>query len=81
MIKTSIEKLAADIGFDIGASDDVVQGDLLNGFCKGVHNSMREQNRETQLCYMADKLNPVSHEILKALVEFIKLKEDDKPKN
>lgn len=73
MIKTSIEKLAKEIGFDIGCSDDVVQADLLNGFCKGIANSMREQNRETQLCYIADKLDNKTSEVLKALVEFIEL--------
>ena len=74
MIKTSIEKLAKEIGFDIGCSDDVIQADLLNGFCKGISNSMQESNRETQLCYVADKLDNKTAEVLEALVEFIKLK-------
>tara|TARA_R110001632_G_C11233770_1_gene406952 strand:+ start:668 stop:892 length:225 start_codon:yes stop_codon:yes gene_type:complete len=74
MIRTSIEKLAKEIGFDIGCSDDVVQSDLLNGFCRGIHNSMQESNRETQLCYIADKLDKKSEEVLTALVEYIKLK-------
>tara|TARA_R110001606_G_scaffold271383_1_gene419996 strand:+ start:8414 stop:8638 length:225 start_codon:yes stop_codon:yes gene_type:complete len=74
MIKTSIEKLAKEIGFDIGCSDDIVQSDLLNGFCKGIANSMQEANRETQLCYIADKLDKKSEEVLTALVEYIKLK-------
>tara|TARA_R110000751_G_scaffold40865_1_gene96434 strand:- start:166 stop:399 length:234 start_codon:yes stop_codon:yes gene_type:complete len=75
MIKTSIEKLAKEIGFDIGCSDDVVQADLLNGFCKGIANSMQESNRETQLCYIADKLDNKTNKVLKALVEFIELNE------
>ena len=75
MIKTSIEKLAEEIGFDIGCSDDVTQAKLLNGFCKGLHNSMIEsQKRETQLCYIADKLDKKTEEILKHLVEFIEVK-------
>ena len=73
MIKTSIEKLAEEIGFDIGCSDDQTQGNLLNGFCKGIANSMQESNRETQLCYIADKLNNKSKEVLLNLAEFIKL--------
>ena len=40
MIKTSIEKIAKDIGFDIGLSDDMVQSDLLNGFCEGLKDSI-----------------------------------------
>ena len=75
MIKTSIEKLAKEIGFDIGCSDDVVQADLLNGFCKGIANSMQESNRETQLCYIADKLDNKTNKVLKYLVEFIELNE------
>lgn len=75
MIKTSIEKISEDIGYDIGNSDDVVQSNLLNGFCKGLANSMRDSQLETQLCYIADKLDDKTAKILKSLVEFIELKE------
>jgi len=80
MIKTSIEKLAKGIGFDIGMSDDVVQSDLLNGFCKGLANNLgtSSQKIETQICYIADKLEPKTHEVIKHLYEFIKLKESEK---
>ena len=77
MIKSSIEKLANEIGFDIGTSDDVTQSDLLNGFSKGLSNSMDEHRLETQLCYIVDKLDSKSRKVLKGLVEFIKLKEDE----
>lgn len=36
MIKTSIEKLAEEIGFDIGMSDDVSQAKLINGGIRAV---------------------------------------------
>lgn len=75
MIKTSIEKLSETIGFEIGASDDVTQSNLLNGFCKGLANSMDEHKLEMQLCFIADKLDSKSQKVLKELVEFIKLKE------
>lgn len=75
MIKTSIEKLSETIGFEIGASDDVTQSNLLNGFCKGLANSMGEYKLEMQLCFIADKLDSKSQKVLKELVEFIKLKE------
>lgn len=75
MIKSSIEKLAEEIGFDIGTSDDVTQSNLLNGFCKGIANSMEKP--DMQLCYIADKLNQKSHNVLKQLVSFIELKEHD----
>jgi len=75
MIKSSIERLSETIGFEIGTSDDVTQSNLINGFCKGLANSMDEHKLETQLCYIADKLDAKSHKVLKALIEFIKLKE------
>ena len=79
MIKTSIEKIAESIGQDIGMSDDIVQGDLLNGFCKGIHNSIRDRTgRERQMCCIADKLTPTSEDVLIELVEFIKLNKEER---
>jgi len=78
MIKTSIEKLSETIGFEIGTSDDVTQANLINGLCKGLANSMDEHKLGTQLCYIADKLDSKSHKVLKELVEFIRLKENEK---
>ena len=74
MIKTSIEKLAEEIGFDIGNSDDITQSNLINGFCNGLANSMDGRHLETQLCYIANKLSPKSGKVLTGLVEFINLK-------
>ena len=73
MIKTSIEKLSNSIGYDIGMSDDCTQSDLLNGFCKGLSNSMSSEKLETQCCYIADKLDNNAYKVLEHLVEFIKL--------
>lgn len=77
MIKTSVEKLADSIGFDIANSDDEAQANLLNGFCKGLANSMQKNDLNTQLCYIADKLNSKTTAILKELVKFINLKESE----
>jgi hypothetical protein len=77
MIKTSIEKLAQEIGYDIGASDDETQSNLLNGFCKSISNSMDNNKLQTQLCYVADKLTPQSEKVLIELVEFIKIKKEN----
>jgi len=74
MIKSSIEKMAFDIGYDIANSDDETQSNLLNGFSKGLANSMDSNSLNTQLCYIADKLDSKSEKILTELVEFIKLK-------
>mgnify|MGYP003652323584 CR=1 FL=1 len=59
-------------------SDDCTQADLLNGFCKGLSNSMSESKLETQCCYIADKLDNNSFEVLEHLVEFIKLNKSNK---
>ncbi len=74
MIKTTVEKLANPIGFEIGVSDDVTQAELLNGFCKGLSNSMDDSERGTQLCYIVDKLDSKSDKIILELAEFIKIK-------
>jgi hypothetical protein len=75
MIKTSIEKLAEEIGFDIGMSDDISQSNLINGFCRGISDSMDKQALEHQIAYIVEKLNKKSVYILKEINEFIKLKE------
>lgn len=77
MIKSSVEKLAKDIGYDIGTSDDISQSNLLNGFCEGMSNSMRPQDLQNQICAIVRHLNKKSENILKEIVEFIKLKEND----
>jgi len=74
MIKSSIEKLAEEIGYDIGMSDDQTQSKLLNGLCASLSNSMQKQQLEMQLCYISKNLHPKTEQILIDLVEFIKLK-------
>ena len=74
-IISSIEKMANDIGYDIGMSSDVVQSDLLNGFCKAIHDSMREYNRGGQICYIVKKLDDKSKIILREIVGYIDVAE------
>ena len=77
MLKSSIEKLSETIGFEIGTSDDVTQANLLNGFCKGLANSIiQKRDLDMQLCYIADKLDKESEKVLIELAEFIKLKNE-----
>ena len=78
MIKSSIEKMANDIGFDIGNSDDTVQSDLLNGLCRGMDNSMGEREIEMQVCYIVDKLTTQSCTVIKRFASFIELKDTEK---
>lgn len=77
MIKSSIEKLSEEIGYDIGMSDDQTQAKLLNGFCEALQNSMQNHNLEMQLCYISKLLTKKSEKTILALVEFIKLKQND----
>ena len=77
MVKDIIEKMAEGIGFDIGTSDDVTQAKLLNGFCKGLINSMDDNKREMQICYFVDKLDAKSRKVIKEIVGFIELSENE----
>ena len=74
MIKTSIEKLSKEIGYDIGMSDNEVQCNLLNGLFESLSNSMDESHLQTQICYIVDGLSDKSINIIKEVNEFIKLK-------
>ena len=72
MIKSSIEKLAEEIGFEIGTSDDVTQSQLLNSFFKGLRNRIRiDSNLDMQICYIVDKLDKNSKNMIKIFNEFI----------
>jgi hypothetical protein len=77
MILSSIEKLAGDIGFDIGMSNDVVQADLLNGFGRAM-GTTPGHNCSLQCCYIVDKLEAPAKKVIKELYDFIKLQEDEK---
>lgn len=75
MIKSSVEKLSEVIGFEIGTSDDVSQSNLLNGFCRGLNNSiLQKSDLDLQLCYIAEKLDENAENLLINLSEFIKIK-------
>jgi len=74
MIKSTIENMANPIGFEIGTSDDVTQAQLLNGFCKGLSNSMQKHELDMQLVHIVNKLDTKSCEVILNLAEFVKLK-------
>ena len=74
MIKTSIAKIAKDIGFDIAMQDDEAQSDLINGFSRGF-SAMRANDKNTQICYIVDKLDNNSKQLIKELYEYVKLAE------
>jgi hypothetical protein len=52
---------------------------LLNGFCKGLKNSMPDKsNLNMQLCYIADKLDSNTENLLLEIVEYVKVKQAEK---
>ena len=77
MIKSSIEKLAEEIGFEIGTSDDITQSKLLNSFFKGLRNSIRiDSDLDMQICYIVNKLDKNSKNMIKIFNEFIDIEKE-----
>lgn len=75
MIKTSIEQLAGPIGYDIGHSDDVTQAELLNNFFKALSTINCRHDLDVQVCYIVDKLNPTSREMIKLFYSYVNIEE------
>ena len=73
MIKSSIELIAENIGFDIANSDDQTQANLLNGLGRGF-KTYNECNLNMQLCYVSQKLKPETEQFLVCLVDYINLR-------
>lgn len=79
MIKTSIEKLSREIGFDIGNSDDVSQANLLNVFFEALDDSLPDKrDLDTRLCYIVDKSSDKSFNVMLNLIKYIEFKRDNK---
>ena len=72
MIRSSVEKLAGEIGFDIGMGDNVTQANLLNGFGSALHKL--GDDLDNQLVYIVQELDGKTIEVLTNMVEFCKLK-------
>ena len=74
MIKTTIEKLADEIGFEIGASDDVTQCKLLNSFFRGLADTIKDSSSLVMhICYINRGLSNDLKRLITSLYEFIKL--------
>ena len=72
-IKSSIEKLSEEIGFDIGKSDSYTQGRLLNGLCRALNQIKLNNDKsdlEMQLCYIDKELNTNARHVIIALAAF-----------
>ena len=77
MIRSSIEKMASEIGFDIAHSCNETQANLLNGLSRGLCNQLQRMEFEMQLSYIVNKLDANSIKLIKELNEFIKLREGE----
>lgn len=73
MIKSSIELIAENIGFDIAHSDDHTQANLFNGLGKGF-KTYTNHELGTQLAYISDKLSKDAEKLIIELAEMIKCK-------
>lgn len=73
MIKSSIELIAENIGFDIAHSDDHTQANLFNGLGRGF-KTYDSHAFGLQLAYIADKLKPEAGTFILELAESIKCK-------
>lgn len=69
-VKTSIELMSFQIGFDIAMSDDRVQADLLNGLGRGF-NTMSPINRSLQISYLIQHLSPETKKLIKELNDYL----------
>jgi len=81
MIKSSIEKIANEIGFDIGMSDDITQAKLLNGFFDGIGTIKDTRNMDMQLAYIAEHLTKTTENIIVILSEYIQLNQEQRNVN
>lgn len=70
MVKTSVEKMAYDIGFDIGNGDDISQSNLLNGLGVGLINGCKD-DLNMQLCYIYKGLSKEAKIIIRDLSYYI----------
>lgn len=72
-IKTSIELIAENIGFDIALSDDHTQANLFNGLGKGF-STYQSHQLGLQFAYVSDKLTKDAEKVILELAEMIKCK-------
>jgi hypothetical protein len=75
MIKSSIELIAENIGFDIAHSDDHAQANLFNGLGKGF-STYASHELGMQLAYISDKLTKDAEKVILELAATIKCKNE-----
>ena len=71
MIKSSVELIAENIGFDIAHSDDHTQANLFNGLGKGF-KTYKSNELGMQMAYISDKLSKDAQDFILELAEMVK---------
>ena len=69
-ILTASEQMARPIGEELGASNDVAQAALLNGFCEMLNRTCGPVGRDTQIAFFTSKLSPTTRRVLVTIAAF-----------
>lgn len=68
-VTTAIDKMAEDIGYDIGMSSDKAQADLLNGLGKAFKTPNLDMTQ--QMAYLVNELDANGKFIIRELGKFL----------
>ena len=69
-ILSASEQMARPIGEEIGASNDVAQAALLNGFCEMLNRTCEASRRDMQIAFFTSKLSPITRSVLVTIAAF-----------
>jgi hypothetical protein len=76
-MRIEIEELVNVLGKELAHSTDELQGRFLNNFAAELR-MLGASRQETQLCYLSDKLSKYGCELIVALADFVKIREENK---
>jgi len=78
-LKTEVD--VKQFAFNLAHSDDIRQGDFINKFAYELKVCCKDKYLSgMQPCCISDKLDSNGIDLIKSLAEFIKLREEEKPK-
>jgi len=76
-MRIEIGELVHVLGKELAHSTDELQSRFLNNFAAEL-KMISESRRETQLCYLSDKLSKDGCELIIALADFVKIRQENK---
>ena len=72
-VRSAAAQFAGAIGEEIGAADDHIQADLLNGFFGMFYRSMtNDGDRDTQIAFVVAKLDRTSRCLIERFADFVR---------